>query len=144
MSIVIILLLSVASYPDLTCSQVSTNGAQIQPVVAIGGAAGRFQELAVTSRHGPEPVFDTVSKAHAESEDLLFYFSSHAQAVDDTSGANLTPWLGLRPIGEASRSVLSGTSDSAQAPAGKRDKACSWSPGGAASHEPLPASGNKS
>lgn len=48
-----------------------------------------------------------VSETNGNREDLLFYFSSHAQAVNELSEASWTPWLWLLTFVDRRRDVCS-------------------------------------
>ena len=143
MNILIFLFLPLAAHGDVPCPQLSVNSMAIQRVAAnYHGSKRSGPDLIETGVIGAGKAkqgnrLETV--VSAESDDLLFYFSSHAQAVGDASGATLTPWLELRPIGEIERGVLTGTGEPAP---GGEDHACSRSAANVPASAPAPLSGD--
>ncbi|UCH47958.1 MAG: hypothetical protein JSU95_18300 [Betaproteobacteria bacterium] len=142
MNILMILFLPLVVHGTMSCPQHVTTSMEIQMVAAnrhasIGnGSFGSDDGLIETGVRGTDkPERDLYSETAAPADsDLLFYFSSHAQAVGDTTGPTMTPWLELRPIGDVEQGVLSGTSE--PAPVGS-DPACSRT----AAHVPARLSG---
>ena len=139
MNILMAMFLSLAAHGPAACSQFSANSTEIHMVAASrlghnlveSGVNGTDQ---LTIRHGAAKASDDAS-----ADDLLFYFSSHAQAVGDTPGSILTPWLELRPIGDVVQGGTPAAGDPASQPHGNGPGACSWSAAGAPSSEQLNA-----
>ena len=127
MNILMILLLPMAAHGDLPCSQYLTNTTEIQMVVAdrdssnghgafpdgVGQAGQGLTQMGVLGKGKPTQANYAGKVAAAMPDDLLFYMASHAQAVGDTSGPTMTPWLELRPIGYVGHEVLQGTDERA-------------------------------
>lgn len=125
MNILLILLLPMAAYSDLSCPQDMTNTIDFQIVVADRHASdGHGAIRQGSSRPGHDPsgtgVIGTAGPAQANhagedaaagSDDLMFYVASHAQAASNTSGSAMTPWLELRPIGYVERHALQGAGE---------------------------------
>jgi len=115
MNILTLLFLPLVAQGHAQCPPHVMNTVEIQMVAANRhGVSG--QGLVETG------IFDTdiveqgaLGEANTQSDldDLLFYFSSHAQAVGDSTGPTMTPWLELRPIGYVEQGVLGRTSDPA-------------------------------
>lgn len=148
MNILIFLFLPLAAHGDAPCPQLSVNSTEIQMVAANHhgsmrtGSIGNGHdliEMGVIGAGKAEQGNRAGTVAGTESDDLLFYFSSHAQAVGDTSGPTMTPWLELRPIGEVEQGVLTGTSEPAP---GGEDHACSRSAVNVPASAPAPLSGD--
>ncbi len=143
MNILIFLFLPLAAHGEVPCPQFSVNSTEIQMVAANHLGYGRnghdLIETGVIGAGKAEQSKRAATVARIESDDLLFYFSSHAQAVGDTSGPTMTPWLELRPIGQVEEGVLTGTSE--PAPVGG-DHACSRSAVNVPASAPAPFSGD--
>jgi hypothetical protein len=148
MNILIFLFLPLAAHGDAPCQHLSVNSAEIHMVDAnhdgssrtgyIGNGHG-LTKMGVIGADRAEQGNRAETTALTESDDLLFYFSSHAQAVGVTSGPTMTPWLELRPIGEVEHGVL--TKKSEPAPGGE-DRACSRSAVNVPASAPAPLSGD--
>jgi hypothetical protein len=142
MNILMILLLPLVVHGDEPCPQLSTASMNVQMVAANRqGADGHVSvrnghdliETGASLPRGSEQSDYAGTAEHPGPGDLLFYFSSHAQAVGDTSGPTMKPWLELRPIADVEQAGLSGASEPV---AVGEDHACSRS----AAHAPAFAS----
>lgn len=112
MNILAILFFPMTLPGDLPCSQPVTNTMDVQMVVADRhDLSGNRQDLLYSDLNRAaraRQTDDSGAIAGADTDDLIFYLSSHAQAVGDTSGSTMTPWLELRPISAVGRGALNG------------------------------------
>ena len=126
MNILVMLFFPLVAHGYGHCPPHMTNATEIQMVAANRhGVNGHdLVETSVFGRDTAKQGATGEAVVRAESDDLLFYFSSHAQAVGDAEGPTMTPWLELRPIGYVEQRVLGGSGD--PAPVGDADS-CSRS-----------------
>jgi len=126
MNILMLLLVSLATYPAVTCDQVATKTQELQSLVAAGQDVDRVISTGVSFWRNPGPAPFPGSDAHGEVDALLFYVSSHAQALSENAGPTPTSWIALRPMGDVRQPVFFGATDPARTPADDGAKKCSW------------------
>lgn len=113
----------------LPCFETSVTPAQFQSMAASVRSHALMPESDEVAG-AMRPAVTAASDTYADSEDLLFYFASHAQVVGDFSQAPSTPWLELRSLADLGLRPFSERSQEGAAPAWVGHKACVLSAAG--------------
>lgn len=125
MNTLMIMFLFVTSQPTSACGQPSTlSGLSQQMVVAPANRTDDFVLVANRSIIAAPADFGSARETVTVDADLDYYLDLHTQALSESDGPSMKPWIELQPVGssEGAAPTVMQAPDSVEPPAASSDK----------------------